>query len=209
MKNKSVYCSGPLFSPEDIWAMNQIAAAIEEGGYDTFLPHRDGLEPFVTNFIGTPLANSIPFRFLTKSINKWVFAYDIYQIVEACDYLVLTMNGRGPDEGGIVETAVAYATGKPIVLYKADDRTFAFGSDHLMLLGASSAYTIVNTIEGIPSSLARLSEHMTSGDENHTVRNDLTPQLQQAAALGKKVHRFVRALQFLKPPNKLLEMNSQ
>ena len=189
--------------------MNQIAAAIEEGGYDTFLPHRDGLEPFVTNFIGTPLANSIPFRFLTKSINKWVFAYDIYQIVEACDYLVLTMNGRGPDEGGIVETAVAYATGKPIILYKADDRTFAFGSDHLMLLGASSAYTIVNTIEGIPSSLARLSEHMTSGDENHTVRNDLTPQLQQAAALGKKVHRFVRALQFLKPPNKLLEMNSQ
>ena len=77
MKKKYVYCSGALFSPEDISAISQIARVLEKSGYYTFLPHRDGLEPFVVNSIGSPLVSSVFFRPFSKLISKWLFSYDI------------------------------------------------------------------------------------------------------------------------------------
>lgn len=205
MKSKSVYCSGSLFSPEDISAMNRIAKTLENCGYKTFLPHRDGLEPFVTNYIGTPLANSIFFRLLSRSFNEWLFAYDIYQIVDTCDYFVFNMNGRVPDEGGVVETAVAFATGKPVVLYKADDRSFRDGYDNPMLLGASVTFSTVTDISKIPVALDRQIEKINSIEGDINYRHTIPSKLKETTELGKKVGRYVKAFQFLKPKNKLLE----
>jgi nucleoside 2-deoxyribosyltransferase len=205
MKKKSVYCSGAMFSPEDISAMAQIATVLEKSGYSTFLPHRDGLEPFVVNYIGSPLTTSIFFRPLNKLVNKWLFSYDIYQIVERCDYFVFNMNGRVPDEGGVVETGVAFAFGKPVILYKNDDRTLSYGYDNPMLLGASGTFSTVNDIVEIPASLELLAEKMESPARNMYAGNNIPPEVKKANDLGRKVDRYVKAFQFLKPKNKLLE----
>ena len=204
MKKRTVYCSGALFSPEDVSAMNQIAEVLEKSGYDTFLPHRDGLEAFVTNHIGSPLANSVFFRPLRKLVNKWLFAYDIYQIVERCDCFVFNMNGRVPDEGGVVETALAFASGKPVLLYKNDVRTLSHGYDNPMLLGASGTFSTVGDITAIPAALERLIEKMIAFAGNTYAGDNIPPQVKEVSQLGSKVDRYVKAFQFLKPKNKLL-----
>ena len=47
-RSLKVYCSGPLFSPEEVGAMQAIADQLEKKGMSTFLPHRDGLESWLT-----------------------------------------------------------------------------------------------------------------------------------------------------------------
>ncbi|OTP73783.1 Nucleoside 2-deoxyribosyltransferase [Caballeronia sordidicola] len=39
-----VYCAGPLFNPGERAEMDSIASTLEQSGFSTFLPHRDGLE---------------------------------------------------------------------------------------------------------------------------------------------------------------------
>ena len=53
-----VYCSGPLFCPEELGVMRSIAQTLEDAGYQTFLPQRDGVEAFVMNQVDAPLANA-------------------------------------------------------------------------------------------------------------------------------------------------------
>lgn len=78
-----VYCSGPLFCPEEVGGMTAIAQRLEAAGMNTFLPHRDGLEPYVFGLLDAP---DIPS--LRAWIDHAVFALDVYQLVEACDVLV-------------------------------------------------------------------------------------------------------------------------
>ena len=115
-----VYCSGPLFSPEEVLTMERIAAVLEADGFETFLPHRDGVEAYVMNQLNNPFSNSYLFKPVKKAVNKAIFALDIYQITERCNYFVFNMNGRVPDEGGVVETAVAFAYGKPLLVERAE-----------------------------------------------------------------------------------------
>ncbi|OTP76147.1 Nucleoside 2-deoxyribosyltransferase [Caballeronia sordidicola] len=39
-----VYCAGPLFNARERAEMDSIASVLEQAGFSTFLPHRDGLE---------------------------------------------------------------------------------------------------------------------------------------------------------------------
>ena len=42
-----IYCSGPLFCPEEQGGMAALARVLEDAGYGTFLPQRDGLEAYL------------------------------------------------------------------------------------------------------------------------------------------------------------------
>lgn len=106
---KRIYCSGPLFCPEEIAGMTHIARTLESAGHETFLPHRDGVEAYVLGRAGGPLARLPGMDSILGAIGKAIFALDVYQIVVRCDALVFNMNGRVPDEGGVVETAIAFA----------------------------------------------------------------------------------------------------
>ncbi len=44
----------------------------------------------------------------------------MHQIIEACDLFVFNMNGCVPDDGGMVELAIALVHGNPIVIFKDD-----------------------------------------------------------------------------------------
>mgnify|MGYP003976471177 FL=1 len=204
---KTVYCSGALFSPEELASMSEISQVLETHGYNTYLPQRDGVEAFVMNAIDRSTTNSRLFRPLTKLVNRAVFALDIYQIVDACDYFVFNMNGRVPDEGGVVETAVALTRGKPIIIYKNDQRNMLFGFDSPMLMGASYTYSVVDEIGKIPSELNKLIEKMDTLGDYQPRADDLPPMVKQASKFGRKVWRFIQAIQFLKPTNQLLKNN--
>jgi len=178
---KKVYCSGPLFSVEELYIMKKISDQIESEGISTFLPQRDGLEYYLMSMVNEPYLTNKAFRRLNNLTGKAIFALDIYQIVEKCDSLVFNMNGRVPDEGGVVETAIAFSIGKPLVLYKEDVRTEFNGNDNSMLTGLSYTFSYVASIEKIPSALKKIETKINS------INGDFKPNLPTSF---KKIVKF-------------------
>jgi nucleoside 2-deoxyribosyltransferase len=148
----TVYCSGPLFSPEERASMSAIARVLEAAGHATFLPQRDGLESILLRFAGTPLA-----RFSSTArtlVDQAIFALDVFHLADRCGQLVFNMNGRVPDEGAVAEAAIAFTIGKPVVLYKDDARSVFDGSDNSMVLGLSPLAPVASLAE-LPRALRR------------------------------------------------------
>jgi nucleoside 2-deoxyribosyltransferase len=178
---KYVYCSGPLFCPEEVAGMSAIAQVLENAGFETFLPHRDGIERFVTRFINTPLNMDIFGS--RKNMDKAIFALDVYQIVRRCDCLVLNMNGRVPDEGAVAEAGIAFAAGKPVVIYKNDVRTIFKGGDNSMITGLS-AYPIVQNLKKLPEIIKGIEPSQTS----------ITGRLLEVVNYGEKLWSFLKII---------------
>lgn len=171
-----VYCSGPLFCAEEVGGMNAIAKVLEAAGHETFLPHRDGLEPYVMRFGDLPVPPG--FGEIRKRIDQAIFALDVYELTERCDAVVCNLNGRVPDEGMIVEAALAFAAGVPLVLYKDDARAPFGGHDNSMLTGLAHG-TVVRELTSIVAAL----------EAAFKPRRPVTLSrgLQQAAADGKRL----------------------
>jgi len=143
--------------------MLALARTLEEAGFGTFLPQRDGLERFVLGLLNTPLSADI--LGMRGRIDRAIFALDVFQIVERCGCFVLNMNGRVPDEGAVAEAGIAFAAGKPVVIYKNDYRSVFRGRDNSMLTGLS-ALEPVGLLKDIPPALrhaARIAEGINAG----------------------------------------------
>ncbi len=199
MDLKTVYCSGALFCPEEVSAMTEIAEVLEDAGYSAFLPHRDGVEAFALNAVNSPLANLPVFRPVTRFVNKAAFALDISRILD-CDCFVFNMNGRVPDEGGVVETGVAFAAGKPVVIYRDDRRDLDGPAGNPLLMGTSCGFRVVSRIDEIPAALDTL-VHLLDSLGACTQTAGEAPFMRDVAGFGRKVDRVLRRASFLKPGN--------
>ena len=187
---RTVYCSGALFCPEEVQAMEEIASTLEGAGYSTYLPHRDGVEAFVLNAVNDPLANLLIFRPITRFVSRATFALDIFQILD-CDYFVFNMNGRVPDDGGAFLAAVAFAVGKPVVLYKRDHRTKLYGNDNAMISGLSFDFSPVKEQVKLPGEVTRAIERC---GESGYVTGGMPPFVKLNADLGRKVWESLKRL---------------
>lgn len=172
-----VYCSGPLFCAEEVGGMTALAHTLEHAGYDTFLPHRDGLEPYVLRFGNSALPGLVPG--VRGGVDYAIFALDAYELAERCDAIVCNLNGRVPDEGMIVEASLAYALGKPLVLYKADSRAPFGGHDNAMLTALASG--------GIEDRMDRLPERVAKAMADTKAGGVPSPALAAAIADGARV----------------------
>ena len=128
-----VYCAGPLFTPTERDEMQKIALALEEDGYETFLPQRDGLE--LTKCVEQLVKNGCSPSDAAQLMSEAIFALDVFQVLEGCDVVVANINGRVPDEGTVSEVAMAWARGKVVVGYKTDSRSVFQGQDNPLLTG--------------------------------------------------------------------------
>ena len=197
---KRIYCSGPLFSPEEKQAMQQIAEVLEHAGYATFLPQRDGLEAYVMRLANDPRVTNKMFRRINLFTHKAIFALDIYQVVEGCGALVFNMNGRVPDEGGVAETAVAFAVGKPLVIYKQDDRTKFNGYDNSMVSGLAYNFSKVNTIREIPRELAVVMRRVEKWGRTPYSGPNVPPHMAKVLDFGRKIQKFLGLIHFFESP---------
>ncbi len=176
---KYVYCSGPLFCPEETAGMAAIAKVLEDAGFKTFLPQRDGIERFVSRFINTPL--NVDIFGSRRNMDKAIFALDVYQIVKRCDCLVMNMNGRVPDEGAVAEAGIAFASGKPVILYKNDVRTIFKGGDNSMITGLS-AYPPVSKLKMLPAIIRGIEPSQAN----------ISGRLLEVANYGEKIWSFLK-----------------
>ena len=147
-----IYCAGPLFNDPERHEMQQIAEALERAGYETFLPHRDGLE--FSQLLPALLDIGVAPDRADGVLQRAIFSLDVYQLLVGCQGVVVNLNGRVPDEGSVVEASLAWHAAKPLVLYKRDARTVLDGSDNPMLSGLGD-FEIVRAIDDLPQALGQ------------------------------------------------------
>jgi len=169
-----IYCAGPLFNDPERHEMQRIAEALEQAGHETFLPHRDGLE--FSQLLPALLDIGVSQGRADGILQRAIFSLDVYQLLVACQGVVVNLNGRVPDEGTVVEASLAWHAGKPLVLYKRDARTLLDGSDNPMLSGLGGFET-VRAIHELPQALER------AFSMDHTDRVNRT--LQAGAAIAQ------------------------
>ena len=172
-----VYCAGPLFNSLEQAEMNAISIELEKQGMSTFLPQRDGLElskiiDYIVDIVNSP---DIASRILETAI----FSLDTFHLLN-CDALVLNINGRVPDEGAMVEAGIAWAIGKPVVIYKNDSRTLLNGIDNPMILGLSN-FEVISEIQKIPEKVKCLINFKQKSSFNMFSPND------QMFSIGEKI----------------------
>ena len=189
--------------------MSQIARIFEESGYATFLPHRDGIERFVLGSASNPAANLPGVSKLTQAINRAIFCLDIYQIVDVCDALVFNMNGRVPDEGGVVETAVAWTAGKPLVIYKNDARSKVGGNDNSMITGLSPEFATVGEREALPREIEKAREKIRTASPNLHRGENLPPQVRTALERGRRIWAVLQNLPTPRNSKETIELLEQ
>ncbi|HRY38652.1 MAG TPA: nucleoside 2-deoxyribosyltransferase [Smithellaceae bacterium] len=164
--------------------MSAIAKVLEDVGFQTFLPHRDGMECYISRFSNSSfLANVSGIR---TRLDYAIFSLDVYELIERCSAVVCNLNGRVPDEGMIVEAALAYAAGKPLVFFKDDLRAPFSGYDNSMLTSLVRGI-IVDKITDLPVALInRLSQK--------TDPVSLSSDLKKAISNGKRISSILESL---------------
>jgi nucleoside 2-deoxyribosyltransferase len=184
MEKKRIYCSGPLFCAEEVGGMSAIAKVLEDAGFQTFLPHRDGIEAYIMRFGNSSFPSTI--SSMRTRMDYAIFSLDVYELIERCCAVVCNLNGRVPDEGMIVEAALAHAAGKPLVLFKDDARAPFGGYDNSMLTSLVRG-KIVKKLNELPSALKKeMSQEMNAAS--------LSENLQKAISYGKSISSAMGSL---------------
>ncbi|MEO5964439.1 MAG: nucleoside 2-deoxyribosyltransferase [Candidatus Limnocylindrales bacterium] len=116
-----LYLAGPLFTtPEREWNV-ALAGRLRAGGHDVFLPQEHPA---------------------SERTGKAIFEKDLSGL-DWADGVVAIMDGADPDSGTCWECGYAYATRKPVVLFRSDFRGSGDAADipyNAMLIGAADAH---------------------------------------------------------------------
>jgi nucleoside 2-deoxyribosyltransferase len=157
MAEHCIYCAGPLFNPSERAEMEMLAETLESSGFKTFLPHRDG---FLFGAIVPDLVRAgYPLNVGQWMARQAIFALDVHQVLIGCDGTLVNLNGRVPDEGAVVEGAMAWTAGRAVVLFKDDARSKIDGLDNPLVAGLGG-FRLVHRSEDLPRAMTRaLREH--------------------------------------------------
>jgi nucleoside 2-deoxyribosyltransferase len=157
MTEHRIYCAGPLFNSSERAEMEILAEALEQAGFKAFLPHRDG---FLYGAIVPDLVRAgYPLEVAQWMARQAIFALDVYQVLVSCEGTVVNLNGRVPDEGAVVEGAMAWTAGKAVVLFKDDARSKIDGLDNPLVAGLGG-FRLVNHTADLPQALTHaLAQH--------------------------------------------------
>ena len=169
-----IYCAGPLFNEPEKREMTAIAAQLESAGHETFLPQRDGFELCeVGRELDALQMDSVD---VDDLLHRAIFCLDVYKLLGWSEAVVANLNGRVPDEGTVVEAALAWHAHLPIVLYKNDARAPFRGDDNPML----SCLADLRTVSAITDLPQALSEHLASDNRR---------RVEETIALGEQIAR--------------------
>jgi nucleoside 2-deoxyribosyltransferase len=121
---KRVYIAGPLFSHAELEFNEKIDAYLQNLGFETFLPQRDG-------YLLADLLSHYPSK---QEAIDMIFYRDIEEI-KKCDLVLFVLDGRVPDEGACIEVGLAYAYDKECIGFKSDSRSLMGDTDNPLLVG--------------------------------------------------------------------------
>jgi len=175
-----IYCAGPSFSPEDCIQLAEIASTLNNKGLMTYIPHEDGLYSHYIEYIKSGGQRA-------PILSRAVFACNVFNLIERCNGVVFGLNGRVPDEGGIITAAISYIVGKPVVLYKMDIRSKIAGDDNAMITGLSYKFRKVSKLKKIPVELNKA----MAGAAQKSSPYQLPLNVKTAVALGRSIQEMI------------------
>jgi nucleoside 2-deoxyribosyltransferase len=196
---RRVYCAGPLFNAAERREMLEIAAALRQGGFETFVPHADGME--FAQVLPYLIGRGHDRAFAGQCVHEAVFALDTYQVLIGCGSLVFNMNGRTPDEGGVAEMSLAWMAGKPIVIYKEDARSAIAGRDNPLLVGQTQFATVGDVEQIAPA----LSQQMAALELDDAWEVPCPPHVARVLTAGETFWQRVQSLGDERPADVLGE----
>ena len=187
-----VYCAGPQHSPEESMGMQSIASLLETRGWPTYLSARDGLD-FALATLKDYLEGDASRRVhLIKMMAQMIFALEIFQVVRRCSSLCLNMNGRVPDEDSVFKASLAFSVGKPVTLYKNDNRSIFNGYDNPMILGLSGGLPVVRKRHRIPGGIIKAVERCKTYPTRYGHGGSYSLRVTKVVDLGGEVWRHVK-----------------
>lgn len=127
---------------------------------------------------------------LTLDLQQAIFSLDVYQLVSCCDAVVINMDGRVPDGGSVAEIAVAFAAGKPTLIYKNDPITLMNGADNPMILGLGYTWRTTADVSQIPIDLKALLEQFEK-DFGSAPPPTFNAHIQSVLAMGEAVQKLL------------------
>jgi len=126
MAKQSIYHAAALFSGRESVFNVGLNEALEELGYVTFLPQRDGFE-FVK--LHSALEAELPPIELEDALQSIIYFLDIGKFLSDADIVVANLD-EPLDEGVVVEVSYAKNMGKPVVGFRTDSRSPFGRSEH-------------------------------------------------------------------------------
>lgn len=138
-----IYLAGPLFTTAEREFNMQLATRLRAAGHEVFVPQEHPL---------------------SEPTGKAVLRKDL-EGLDWADGVVAIMDGADPDSGTAWECGYAYATQKPVVLFRSDLRGSGDADDipyNAMLIGAADAHielrlgTVDEAAAAIHAELVRL-----------------------------------------------------
>jgi nucleoside 2-deoxyribosyltransferase len=150
---KTVYIASPVFNPKEREENQEIDRALRQAGFDTFLPQRDGF--LFVELVAELQRQGCAHEEAEKIALNLIAHLDVYQVCEICDATVLNLNGRVPDEGAVSEGALAFRSGRPLVIYKQDARSLIAGKDNPLVVGLTH-FEVAESVAEIPVKLRQI-----------------------------------------------------
>ncbi len=114
--------------------------------------------------------------------------------------MVFNLDGRVPDDGSVMEAAVGWTAGLPVVIYKTTPITMLGGHDNPMVAGLSMRWTDVDDVADLPKAVAAA---VALDKRLGGPRYQPGAHAQRVVALGRKVWRRmpeIHAIARLDPP---------
>lgn len=178
---RRVYCAGPLFNEKEKEEMAEISCALEQAGFDTFLPQRDGLE--LTVCLERLKDRGVTPDLASEALSRAIFALDVYQVIDDCDAIVVNLNGRVPDEGAVSEAAMAWCHGKVMAGYKADGRSVFEGQDNPLVAGLFE-FRLFQSVADVVEAVGKALAEQPSREERFSARKR---ELRESLDLGERI----------------------
>ncbi len=138
-----IYLAGPLFTTAEREFNMQLATRLRTAGHEVFVPQENPA---------------------SEPTGKAIFLKDL-EGLDRADGVVAIMDGADPDSGTCWECGYAYATKKPVVLFRSDLRGSGDADDipyNAILIGAADAHvelrlgTVDEAAAAIHAELVRL-----------------------------------------------------
>jgi nucleoside 2-deoxyribosyltransferase len=133
-----IYFAGPLFTTPERTFNKALAARLEAGGHEVFLPQDHGVTNDPDGLAGgegsTPRARRMTARQIVEKNLRGL---------DWAEALVAIMDGTDPDSGTAWECGYAYALRKPTVLFRTDFRGAGDTAGipyNAMLIGSADAH---------------------------------------------------------------------
>ena len=187
-----LYCAGPQYSPEESMGMLSIASLLEKRGWPTYLSGRDGLDFALVTLKNNLEAEASERVHLMKMMAQMMFALEIFQVVRRCSSLCLNMNGRVPDEESVFKASLAFSVGKPVTLYKNDNRSIFNGYDNPMILGLSGGLPVIRKRHRIPDGITKAVERCRTYPTRYGHGEPYSLRVTKVVDLGGEVWRHVK-----------------